>query len=85
MVANFALLAVLVGLPLLIIWFAKRDRKRTSRWGRESSQSNIVTGAQWDSPQIVPVEPLDGPSVNGEPTEDLSHRGSIHSTGGIND
>jgi len=71
------LVAALVGLPTLMIWFAKRDRKHAEQLGELSSQSSVVIGAEVDIPRILPVEPDEGETLNGALVEDLSHCGNL--------
>ena len=66
-------LAVVVGPFVLVIWLANRDRSRGRPWGDQGSQNNIMVGAEFEMPRILPVEPVAGLTVNCAPVDDTSH------------
>jgi len=80
MTAYFLWLLLVVGVPALVIWLAKRDRSRARHWGDQRSQQNIMVGAELDMPRILPVEPLMGSTASGAPVDDLSHNHTIGKT-----
>jgi|GEM_PF-5989296 len=67
-------IVLLLGLPLLVICLAKRDRRTERHWGDQSSQANIFTGADTNAPRVISASLPKGLSVKGEEIEELSHR-----------
>ncbi len=81
MTSYILILIAFVGLPLLVIWLAKRDRAREKQWGDQSSESSIVTGSEYDMPRILPAEPPRGLMANRAPIEELGHRADFRPEG----